>query len=244
MNASRKFAVFDIDGTLLRWQLFHAIVDELGKHGHIPKPAYDKALAARMVWKGRTGKNSFKSYEKEMVAAYSQAINKLLVSDFMSAIESVFGEYKDQVYTYTRNLLRELKAKGYLLFAISGSQAEVVKMLADYYGFDASVGSTYERSGDRFTGQCHILTYQKKNTALAYLVSRFGATNEGSIAVGDSEGDIPILSLVEHPIAFNPSQSLFDHARNHAWEVVIERKNVTYRLVPKDGQYILATAKA
>jgi phosphoserine phosphatase len=34
---SQKFAVFDIDGTLFRWQLFHELVAELGNQDLFPK---------------------------------------------------------------------------------------------------------------------------------------------------------------------------------------------------------------
>jgi phosphoserine phosphatase len=32
--------------------------------------------------------------------------------------------------------MKELKAKGYMLFAISGSFSEVVQLIAKHYGFD------------------------------------------------------------------------------------------------------------
>ena len=63
----------------------------------------------------------------------------------MAAVRSVFDEYKEQTYTYTRDLIRSLQKQNYLLFAISASQEEVVEMLADYYGFDAWAGSKYPR---------------------------------------------------------------------------------------------------
>ena len=35
MTKGRPFAVFDIDGTLIRWQLYHSIADTLARLGHI-----------------------------------------------------------------------------------------------------------------------------------------------------------------------------------------------------------------
>jgi phosphoserine phosphatase len=32
---SKRFAVFDLDGTLVRWQLYHALVDRLAKKGYL-----------------------------------------------------------------------------------------------------------------------------------------------------------------------------------------------------------------
>ena len=46
-----KFAVFDIDGTLIRWQLYHAIADELAKSGHIDAETYtvEKTHSRRLI---------------------------------------------------------------------------------------------------------------------------------------------------------------------------------------------------
>jgi phosphoserine phosphatase len=51
-----------------------------------------------------------------------------------------------------------------------------------------------------------------------------------------------MLSIVEQPLAFNPTKELFSHARKSGWRVVIERKNMTYELESQNGSYILAKA--
>lgn len=235
----RPFAVFDIDGTLIRWQLYHAIVNELAKQGHLESKAFEKIHKSRMQWKSRSHSESFKEYEHALVGAYHAALTKLKVDDYLAAVDSVFEEYKDQVYTYTRDLLRALKADGYILFSISGSQQEVIQKLAEYYGFDEAVGNTYERKDGYFTGE-HAHVVENKSKILAELVHRHKCSYEGSVGVGDSEGDIELLSSVETPLAFNPSRQLFDHAQSNGWKIVIERKNVAYELEPKNGSYILA----
>ncbi len=58
---SRPFAVFDIDGTIIRWQLYHAVVDALGRAGHIRPEHYQALKETRMVWKRRTNESSFAS---------------------------------------------------------------------------------------------------------------------------------------------------------------------------------------
>lgn len=236
---SKKFAVFDIDGTLIRWQLYHAIVNELAKQGHLSKQAYDKIRTSRMQWKARTHGESFKDYERALVSAYHAALTKLKVEDYLRAVDNVFDEYKDQVYTYTRDLLRHLKKEGYILFTISGSQQEVIQKLAEYYGFDEAVGNHYERENGYFTGE-HAHVVENKSKILAGLIKKHGCSYEDSVGVGDSEGDIELLSSVENPIAFNPSKILYGHAHGQNWKIVVERKNVIYELEPKDNAYILA----
>src|SRR5947209_7229004 len=134
--SGRKFAVFDIDGTLIRWQLYHAIADNLVKLGFIAPVKFQAIKDARMVWKRHESSESYKDYELELVILYVNILSEITYEQFQEAAQAVFDEYKDQVYIYTRDLLRKLKKDGYVLFAISGSQREIVEKMAEYYGFD------------------------------------------------------------------------------------------------------------
>lgn len=226
----RPFAVFDIDGTVIRWQLYHAIVDELVKQDSISPTVHEVIQQARMTWKKRSDKESFLEYEHVLIEQYLSVLPHITVAQFEAVVETVFQTYKDQVYIYTRNLLRKLKSEGYLLFAISGSQQQIVTKLGRYYGFDAVIGSEYEVINGHFTGNATLPALIGKGTLLKQLVQTSGAKWEGSIGVGDTPGDISMLELVEHPIAFNPSQELFALAQKKGWNIVVERKNMVYEL--------------
>lgn len=239
MTKQQPFAVFDIDGTIIRWQLYHAIADELAKKGSIDADAFEQARHARMQWKKRVGEDSYKEYEEILVDIYDQTLSSLGADDLMAAVRGVFDEYKEQTYTYTRDLVRLLQKQGYLLFAISASQEEIVEMLARYYGFDAWAGTTYPRKSGRFTGEKILLKRDQKVKTLGEFVDHFGATYEDSIAVGDSDSDIPMLEAVKQPIAFNPNKALFQRAKQKGWKIVLERKNMIYELEPEDGSYKL-----
>jgi HAD superfamily hydrolase (TIGR01490 family) len=235
---SKPFAVFDIDGTLIRWQLYHATTDALVRLGYVDKDRYQSIKDSRMAWKRRDDDDAFKTYESQLVAMYEQTLHELTPKQYDEAARLVFEEYKDQVYRYTRDLIRHLKEQGYLLFAISGSQTEIVALIAHYYGFDDFVGTDYERSEGRFTGNAKLHA-GKKHLVLKELVDKHDASYKGSIGVGDSEGDISMLDAVEQPIAFNPTKKLFEVAKANAWPVVIERKNMIYRMELVDGIYHL-----
>ncbi len=115
---SRAFAVFDIDGTIIRWQLYHAIGDELARQGIIEPEDFQAVRDARMSWKKRSGEEQFHEYEMELVRAFDKALPGLEVSVLDKVAQTVFDEYKEQAYTYTRDLIRDLRAKNYLLFAV------------------------------------------------------------------------------------------------------------------------------
>lgn len=236
-----KFAVFDIDGTLIRWQLFHAIVHSLGKYGHIPAEAHERIRAARMKWKRRDSGVDFSSYELVLVKEYLAAIRQVNAQEYAAIVQDVFDEYKDQTYTYTRDLIKKLKAQGYTLIAISGSHQDVVEKLAKHHGFDIVAGATFEQIDGKFSGNFNTPVFNK-GKVLRSLIDEYHLDTRESYAVGDSSGDAQMLELVERPIAFNPDQKLFSLAVAHGWLVVVERKNMTYELEAKDGGYTLKIA--
>lgn len=236
---AKKFAVFDFDGTLIRWQLYHATADTLAKNGLVDNQDYQAMKQGRMNWKNRLHLESFRQYEKRTVIAFENIITKISVNQFNSAVGEVFKEYKDQTYTYTRDLIKNLKTKNYLLFAISGSQKEIVEKIAQYYGFDDYVGTNYRQKNGHYTGQVDG-AFADKDAILKKLVEKHQVTFKDSIGVGDSESDIAMLELVEKPIAFNPTKALFNHAVIHDWKIVLERKNMVYELEGNNGKYLLA----
>jgi HAD superfamily hydrolase (TIGR01490 family) len=237
-KSGRPFAVFDIDGTLIRWQLYHAIADALARRGHIKPQTYQTMRDARMIWKRRAG-GSFKDYEVQVIEVYEAVLKTLSFEQVEEAIDAVFEEYKDQVYTYTRDLIAKLKQQKFLLFAISGSQTEIVAKVAYYYGFDDYIGTVYEWGVSGFSGAKLSIGSLDKDQNLQRLVQKHKTSFEGSFGIGDSHSDIKMLELVDHPIAFNPERALFEPAQRAGWKIVIERKNMIFELEKRGERYEL-----
>ena len=235
----RPFAVFDIDGTLIRWQLYHAVVQKLASAGHLGPDALKTLHDARMRWKTREHKEAFHEYERTLIQTYEDALPNLKPTDFDTYVEEVINEYKDQVYTYTRDLIRSLKQKDYMLLAISGSHEELVRAIALHYGFDDYVGTQYDRTTHAFSGEKQLGSADKKSI-LQKLIAKHNLQTKDSIAVGDSLSDAAMMEIVDYPIAFNPDQKLYDRARESSWKIVIERKNVIYEMEPHGTTYVLA----
>jgi len=242
-ESKQRFAVFDIDGTLIRWQLYHAVVDRLAKKNLLGPSASERLHTARMVWKRREHPEAFREYELALIQIYESALPELTPEQFDEVVEEVATEYKEQIYIYTRDLVESLKNKGYMLIAISGSHEELVGYIARQYGFDVWIGSRYERKGNKFTGKKFVASSNKR-TVLEELVKVHDLSFEGSVGVGDSRSDAAFLELVELPIAFNPDRELYKIARDHGWQIVIERKNMIYTLKEHDGSYLLAQTNA
>ncbi len=239
----QKFAVFDIDGTLFRSGLYREVFYELYKMNALPANLGEETTLKHREWRHRVHGNAFEEFEEIMVGGLNDYLPKLRISDYDTAAKRVLEKKAENVYVYTRNLLCKLQKEGYMTIAISGSQEELVEPFAKRYGFDAWVGQTWERGDEYFTGNV-IKTHTGKDKILTRLIEQHDLTIEDSYAVGDSNGDIGMLQMVAHPVAFNPTYELLEKALANEWKIVIERKNASFELEkePKLGHYILAQA--
>ncbi len=241
VDSKKKFAVFDIDGTLFRSGLYREVVYEMIAQQTAPISLVDSFSVHEENWKSRTNIDAYRDYEKAMVNAFDESLVNIKCEDFEKAAQNVFERMQDHVYVYTRDLVAKMKLEGRTLIAISGSQNEIVKLFAKKYGFDLWVGQQYIRDvNGRFTGEI-IKTHNGKDKTLQKIVADNKLSFNDSLAIGDTGGDIGMLSIVENPIAFNPDAKLLQVAKENGWKIVVERKSLAYELVKgKNGQYILA----
>jgi len=227
----QKVAAFDIDGTLFRSGLYQEVAYELMKVQALPHTILEKTTAANREWRHRTHGNAFEEFEMLVVESIDDALPQLRIADYEKAAKRVIKKRADNVYVYTRDLIADLKARGYFLVAISGSQIELVEPFAKKYGFDAWVGQEWERGDEYFTGKI-TKTHTGKDIILNRIIEEHNLTLKGSLAIGDSNGDVGMLGMVDTPIAFNPTFELYEKAIKNGWQITVERKNVIYSMRP------------
>ncbi|MCL2444580.1 HAD family phosphatase [Candidatus Saccharibacteria bacterium] len=235
----RRLAVFDIDGTVFRSGLYRELIFEMVSSGELPDKMRGEFTEALEKWQKRASEEAFDEFIDASVVAYEKYILDVPCIVVDEAAKRVVEKMGERVYTYTRGLMKSLREQGYFLIAISGSQIELVARFASRFGFDYYVGQVMERGSNGFyTGKIEK-THRDKGRILQDVVERNNLTMKGSVAVGDTGGDVELLELVERPIAFNPDRKLFERAKKEGWKVVVERKNVIYELVQEKGQYAI-----
>lgn len=227
----QKVAFFDIDGTVFRSSLLIELVEQLIEEEVFPASASEVFEDTHRKWLNREG--SYEDYINDVIATFLTHIKGVHYGDFADVGRRVVAAQSKKVYRYTRDLLDELKRDGYYLIAISQSPKTILDDFCEQYGFDKVYGRVYEIGPqDRFTGEVtdeHLIK-NKANIVKRVFEKHPELTREGSLAVGDTDGDIPLLENVEQAICFNPNQSLYLHAKRVGWKVVIERKDVIYKL--------------
>jgi HAD superfamily hydrolase (TIGR01490 family) len=221
-------AVFDIDGTIFRSSLLIKLVEELVARGDFPESARELYQETEHSWMERSG--SYEDYIQKVIEAFMVNLQGLEFSALHDAAKAVSTKDLNLRYRYTSKLITKLKKQGYYLLAVSQSPWAVLEDFCKSLGFDKVYGRFYELgANERFTGK--VLDEElisDKAAIVKRAVHKHGLTLEGSFAVGDTEGDIPMLSIVENPICFNPNARLAEVARRNGWDIVIERKDVVY----------------
>ncbi|MDF1496973.1 MAG: HAD-IB family hydrolase [Patescibacteria group bacterium] len=224
----KKLAIFDIDGTIFRSSLLIELTDALIREGIFPASVAEEYNKAHSKWLNREG--SYDDYIMAVVRAFESKIKGVSKADFTRVARSVVKANGKRVYRYTRGLVGDLQKKGYYLLAISHSPLDIVAPFAKTLGFDKVYGRIHETDAKgKFTGKTEYLDLiSDKAKILTRAVAKENLTLKSSIGVGDSEGDISFLKLVEQPICFNPNSKLYATAKRLGWKVVVERKDVVY----------------
>lgn len=224
----RRVAVFDVDGTIFRSSLLIQLVERLIDRGDFPKETRKVYEREHTKWLDREG--DYEAYIEAVVKAFKSHLRGVPYASLSEAGEEVVEEQWKRTYRYTRDLIAQLKDKGYYLLAVSHSPKTVLDKFCPRIGFNKSYGIIYETGPqDLFTGNIleeHVI-YNKANV-VKRAIEKEDLTLAHSIGVGDTESDIPFLELVAKPICFNPNMKLYRYAKRLEWEVKVERKDVVY----------------
>lgn len=226
-----RLAIFDIDGTIFRSSLLIELVNEFVREKIFPKKVLAEIAQDYNAWVNRRG--SYDSYIMKVVDIYAKNIGGKRKSDVEKATRRVIHEQRDHMYRFTRDLIAQTRSQGYYLVAVSGSPHEIVSIFVKSLKFDAAFGTLYAIKNGRYTGEIELDNSVKdKSKVIRLFLEDYGleADLERSLAVGDTEGDIPTLSLVGQPIAFNPNRGLLKIAKEKKWRIVVERKDAIYDL--------------
>lgn len=226
----KRLAIFDVDGTIFRSSLLIRLTEELIDAGVFPASVAEHYQKAREAWLNRVG--TYEKYIRGVILAFEGNISGVKYSDLRKIAHRVVAREKGRTYRFTRELVKSLKKKGYFVLAISHSPKLVVENFCKTLGFNNVYGTMSEvNKAGKFTGKGLFsdLIFEK-DKILKRVLAKGGLTLKGSVGAGDTESDIPFLKMVERPIAFNPNEKLYKYAKRAGWEIIVERKDVIYKI--------------
>jgi HAD superfamily hydrolase (TIGR01490 family) len=212
-------AFFDVDNTVIRGaSIFHLA------RGLYRREFFRFSDIARFAWQQArfiaVGENL------EHVAAVRRRALSFVAGHSVAELAAIGEEVYDEVlaaklWPGTLALARAHVDAGQRVWLVTATPVEVAGVIARRLGLTGALGTVAEHVDGVYTGRLvgEPLHGPAKAEAVRALAEREGLDLSRCAAYSDSANDIPMLSLVGHPVAVNPDGRLRAHARAHGWQV-------------------------
>ncbi len=211
-------AMFDLDHTLLDgdsdglWGEFLVAVGALNaEHFRRESARYDRDY--------RTGQLDADAYYRFSLAPLGQHPLEQLHAWRRRYLEE---HIHHRVAHGARRLLDDHRDAGHTLMIITATNQFLTKPIADFLEVELLIATEPEMIDGRYTGRLagKACIQEGKVTRLQSWLEESGESMTGSWFYGDSNSDIPLLEIVDHPVAVNPDPILAAHARERQWPII------------------------
>lgn len=211
-------AIFDLDNTLIADDSDYLWGQFLVDNGIVDKATYEKMNA------------KFYDDYKDGTLDIMEFLDFSLKPLTEHSLEQLH-EWRDQFITDVitpillkdaQALVDEHRAQGHKLLVITATNRFITAPIVALYGIDNLIATTPELINNRYTGKIiGVPCFQGgKVTLLNDWLAQTGESLEGSYFYSDSHNDLPLLQLVENPVAVNPDQKLNDFAKQQGWKII------------------------
>ncbi len=217
-----SLAIFDLDNTL--------IADDS-----------DYLWGQFLVDQGIVDKNYYESANAKFYDDYKQG--SLDIVEFLQfSLKPLADHTPDQLYQWRAQFIQQIitplllqpaqqlidkhKSRGDTLLVITATNRFVTEPIVQLYGIDNLLATTPTFIDGRYTGGFDgIPCFQEGKVKLleAWLTGST-ETMQGSWFYSDSHNDLPLLKLVDHPVAVNPDEKLAAFANDANWPIISLRE--------------------
>jgi hypothetical protein len=214
-------AIFDLDNTLLAGDSDYQWGEFLIDIGVVERAAHasinDQFYADYKV--GKLDINAFLEFQLKPLSQHPRTQLDAWHREFMQQ------KIAPMMTEKSRALVEQHRANGDLLVIITATNSFVTGPIATAFGIANLIGTVPEEMNGEFTGKVTGTPsfQQGKITRLnEWLAERGqGLSDFGTTwFYSDSHNDLPLMKLVDKPIAVNPDPILLAYAEDHAWPIM------------------------
>lgn len=119
-------------------------------------------------------------------------------------------------------LIDKHRQAGDTLMIITATNRFITGPIATRLGIDILLATECEMTEDGYTGRTTDIPCfrEGKVTRLERWLMENTESLDGSYFYSDSHNDLPLLSMVDHPVAVDPDDTLREHAHKNGWPVL------------------------
>lgn len=211
-------AIFDLDNTLLGGDSDHAWGEFIVEQGIVDAASYKAKNDAFFedYLAGRLDIRVYLDFCLQLLGEHNQAQLEEWHAQFMrEKIEPI-------ILPAAEALIARHREAGDTLMIITATNRFITAPIARRLGIDILLATECERHDGRYTGHTtDIPCFRKgKVTRLERWLLENNQFLEGSWFYSDSINDLPLLSMVDHPVAVDPDDRLRAHAESAGWSIL------------------------
>lgn len=213
-----SLAIFDLDNTLIAddsdflWGQF--LVDR----GIVDKDYYEE-VNARFYEDYKEGTLNIEEFLSFSLAPLAMHDSKQLHDWRKEFVETVI---KPITLDAAHALVKKHRAAGDTLMVITATNRFVTEPIVELYGIEHLLATTPEIKGGQYTGK-FIGTPCFQGGKVVHLqdwLAQSGHNMAGSFFYSDSHNDLPLLNLVDNPVAVDPDAKLMLAAEEYHWPII------------------------
>ncbi|HEY0427975.1 MAG TPA: HAD family phosphatase [Pyrinomonadaceae bacterium] len=213
-------AFYDLEGTLVSTNLVHTLGFYARRQQGLFKTIKKSASTlAKLPLFGVTDLYSRNVFNELFFQSYKGESNDRLRYFSEELFEDVL---KPAIFDGTPELIAQSKKIGQRQVVITGALDFTIERLMDYLGIDDYVANRLEFVNGYATGRIlpPVLASATKAKWIREYAERENINLSESYAYSDSISDLPMLSIVGHPVAVNPDFRLKQTALQHDWAIL------------------------
>jgi len=218
-----SLAIFDLDNTLLGGDSDHAWGEFLVKNKRVDAQWYQQKNDAfyQDYQQGNLDMHAYQNFVLSVLAANPLDTLNRWSEQFL---EDVVGP---MILPKGLELIQRHRDQGDHLLIITATNDFITAPIAKLLGIDDLIATTAERSETGYTGKIFgTPSFQAgKIERLNLWLKNKGIDMTGAWFYSDSHNDLPLLRLVDNPVAVDPDDILKAKAQENNWKIISLRSN-------------------
>jgi len=212
---AKSIALFDIDNTLYEGFSYYDLLARQVDEGILDAKVLQdgKAAGQKLV----DGKQDYETTVMELLDIYAAGLKGASYDKVLQSTKEFYAG-SDKFFAYAHPVV-DLLRESHDMAVVTGEPQFIAEAVRELFGMQEQYSTEFEVENGVFTGAVsgYLATRHEKHEAIAHLVH--GHHMRGSLAFGDSDGDIEMLRAVDYPICLITTDALRAVARKEQWHM-------------------------
>lgn len=211
-------AIFDLDNTLLLGDSDYAWGQYLVSRGIVDAEHHSRTNAKHLADynAGLLNVDDFLQFQLEPLKKNPRPLLETIRAEFLQDVIS------PMITDNAIDLVKSHRAMGHTVMIITATNRFITEPIAKEFEVDILIATEVEEIDGRFTGRSFDVPSfaEGKVTRLRNWMIGTSETLNGSWFYSDSHNDLPLLRLVDNPVALNPDSVLKEYAIDNRWPII------------------------